>query len=98
MLATSRLDVNKKVCKRLEVKRASFLDAEGTRELTGQMIGGVTVLGLPADLPILVDSRVMTRERIVVGGGSRSLKLRMSPDQLRVIPNVEVLDLARNSD
>ena len=38
-------------------------------------IGGVTVFGLPPDLPILVDARVMARERIVLGGGSRSWKV-----------------------
>ena len=30
-------------------------------------IGGVTVFGLPPDLPVLVDARVMAREWIVPG-------------------------------
>ena len=42
-------------------------------------IGGVTVFGLPDGLPIWVDSRVMERERIVLGGGSRSWKVIASP-------------------
>ena len=38
-------------------------------------MGGVTPFALPADLPLWIDSRVMARERIVVGGGSRAAKV-----------------------
>ena len=55
-------------------------------------IGGVTVFGLPADLPILVDARVMTRDRIVLGGGSRSWKVISTPAILRALPNAEVVE------
>jgi prolyl-tRNA editing enzyme YbaK/EbsC (Cys-tRNA(Pro) deacylase) len=55
-------------------------------------IGGVTVFGLPADLPIWVDSRVMERDRIVLGGGSRSCKVLASPEILRALPNVEIVE------
>jgi prolyl-tRNA editing enzyme YbaK/EbsC (Cys-tRNA(Pro) deacylase) len=91
VLATTRLDVNRAVKQRLGV-RASFAAAENTRALTGMEIGGVTVFGLPSDLPIWVDSRVMARERIVLGGGSRSCKVLAAPDILQALPNVEVVD------
>jgi prolyl-tRNA editing enzyme YbaK/EbsC (Cys-tRNA(Pro) deacylase) len=55
-------------------------------------IGGVTVFGLPADLPIWVDSRVMERERIVLGGGSRSCKVLSGPAILQALPNVEIVE------
>jgi prolyl-tRNA editing enzyme YbaK/EbsC (Cys-tRNA(Pro) deacylase) len=55
-------------------------------------IGGVTPFGLPDGLPILVDSAVMTRGQIVLGGGNRSSKLRIAPDQLRKVPGLRVLD------
>ena len=55
-------------------------------------IGGVTVFGLPPDLPIWVDARVMARERIVLGGGSRSWKVISTPAILRSLPGVEVVD------
>lgn len=92
LLADSRLDVNKRVTALLGVKRASFAGADVTRELTGQMIGGVTVFGLPEGLPIYVDARVMTRASIVVGGGSRSLKLRLAPAELRKLAAVQVVE------
>ncbi|MEY2451298.1 MAG: hypothetical protein QOD92_872 [Acidimicrobiaceae bacterium] len=79
VLATTKLDVNGVVRRRLGVKRASFASADETAELTGMMIGGVTPFALPAGLPLWVDERVMKRPTVVVGGGSRSLKVRVTP-------------------
>ena len=79
VLAPNRLDVNRAVRDRLGTRKASFAPAESTREITGMEIGGVTVFGLPAGLPIWVDARVMDRERIVLGGGSRSWKVLAAP-------------------
>lgn len=95
VLATNRLDVNGAVKRRLGVRKVSFASAEETRELTGMMIGGVTAVALPADLPLWVDERVLSRESIVLGGGSRSLKIRISPEVFRHLPATEVVaDLA----
>ena len=91
-LAPYRLDVNRAVRDRLGTRKASFAPAEVTADLTGMEIGGVTVFGLPAELPIWVDSRVMARERIVLGGGSRSWKVVATPAILRALPMVDVVD------
>jgi prolyl-tRNA editing enzyme YbaK/EbsC (Cys-tRNA(Pro) deacylase) len=91
VLATTRLDVNRAVKQKIGA-RASFAAADDTRALTGMEIGGVTVFGLPAGLPIWVDARVMARERIVLGGGSRSCKVLASPEILRALPGVEIVD------
>lgn len=91
-LAPTRLDVNGLIRQKLGIRRASFASAEDTRALTGMLIGGVTVFGLPPDLPIWVDARVMERRRIVLGGGSRSCKVVASPAILRALPNVEVVE------
>ena len=92
VLAPNRLDVNRTVRDRIGTRKASFAPAELTRELTGMEIGGVTVFGLPEDLPIWVDARVMTRQRIVLGGGSRSWKVIADPRILLALPNVTVVD------
>jgi prolyl-tRNA editing enzyme YbaK/EbsC (Cys-tRNA(Pro) deacylase) len=51
-LAPYRLDVNRTVRDRLGTRKASFAPAEDTAALTGMQIGGVTVFGLPADMPM----------------------------------------------
>jgi prolyl-tRNA editing enzyme YbaK/EbsC (Cys-tRNA(Pro) deacylase) len=92
VLATTRLDVNRVVRHRLGVKKASFADAAMTVELTGMAVGGVTPFGLPTDLPVWVDRRVVERDRIVLGGGSRNWKVVGPPSLLLALPGVEVVD------
>ena len=46
VLATTRLDVNGAVRQRLGVKKASFVSADETKDLTGMLIGGVTPVAL----------------------------------------------------
>jgi prolyl-tRNA editing enzyme YbaK/EbsC (Cys-tRNA(Pro) deacylase) len=95
VLATHRLDVNRVVKQRLGTRKASFASPDETRELTGMEIGGVTAFGLPPGLPVWVDAAVMDRERIVLGGGSRSWKVIAPPAILRTLQNVEIVaDLA----
>jgi prolyl-tRNA editing enzyme YbaK/EbsC (Cys-tRNA(Pro) deacylase) len=92
--ADTKLDVNRKVSELVGVKRVSFASGEETVELTGQMIGGVTIAGVPDDMPVYIDRRVMERERIVVGGGNRSSKVRLAPQELLKLPNASVEDIA----
>ena len=42
-------------------------------------IGGVTPVCLPEDLPVWIDSRVMDLDYVILGGGDRSSKIRISP-------------------
>jgi prolyl-tRNA editing enzyme YbaK/EbsC (Cys-tRNA(Pro) deacylase) len=92
VLATHRLDVNRAVKAKLGTRKASFASADESRELTGMEIGGVTAFGLPAGLPLWVDGAVMARERIVLGGGSRSWKVIAPPRILLTLPDVEVIE------
>jgi len=92
VLATHRLDVNRVVKQRLGTRKASFASPDETRELTGMAIGGVTAFGLPDGLPLWVDATVMARDRIVLGGGSRSWKVIAPPSILLTLPNVEVVE------
>ena len=91
LLATTSLDVNNAVRREMGVRKASFARAEPVMELTGMEIGGVTPFGLPPDLPVLVDSRVMESDWVVLGGGNRSSKLRIDPAALRALSAVRVI-------
>jgi len=91
VLANSRLDVNHAVRGLMGVSRLSFATAEDTRALTGMMIGGVTVLALPPEMPIYVDERIMALDWVILGSGSRSSKIKVSPEVLRRLPNARVV-------
>ena len=92
LLATTRLDINHCVRQRMGVRRASFASPEETRTMTGMEIGGVTALGLPQSLPLWVDQRVMESDFIILGGGSRSIKLKISPDVFHRIDNAIIVE------
>jgi prolyl-tRNA editing enzyme YbaK/EbsC (Cys-tRNA(Pro) deacylase) len=89
--ATGRLDVNHAVRALMGVSRLSFASADETRALTGMLVGGVTPFALPPALPIYVDEALMALEHVILGGGSRSLKIRTSPQVFARIPNTRVV-------
>ena len=90
--ADKRLDVNRKVCQLMDIKRASFAKPEETVELTGMMIGGVTCLALPPDMPIYIDASLLEQPYVILGGGSRSTKIKADPSVLTKIPNATIID------
>jgi prolyl-tRNA editing enzyme YbaK/EbsC (Cys-tRNA(Pro) deacylase) len=89
--ATTRLDVNHAVRRLMGVPRVSFASADETKALTGMMIGGVTVFALPPDLPIYVDDKLMDLEWLILGGGSRSTKVRTSPEVFKRLPGARIV-------
>lgn len=90
VLATTRLDVNRAVRDAMGWKKLSFAPADVTLDVTGMEIGGVTPFGL--SLPTLIDAAVMSRTEIVLGGGNRTSKIRMSPGGLLKLPTARVID------
>ena len=96
ILATTKIDVNKVVRKKLNAKKASFATPESTIEITGMTLGGVTPFGLPEDLPLWIDDRVMKCGKVIIGGGSRDRKIYLDPVGLASLPNAEIVeDLAK---
>ena len=79
VLATTQLDVNRRVKQLMGVSKASFATAEEMHVLTGMQVGGVTPFALPADLPLYVDERIMHLEWVILGGGGRTLKIKLPP-------------------
>jgi prolyl-tRNA editing enzyme YbaK/EbsC (Cys-tRNA(Pro) deacylase) len=97
VLATTKLDVNGTVRRRLG-RKTSFAGPERTMELTGMSLGGVTAAGLPPDLPLWIDTRVMERERVILGAGNRHWKVIAAPGFLAGLPGAEVVEgLARGA-
>ena len=90
--ATRRLDVNGAVRRRLGVRKVSFAAPDETVEVTGMLPNGVTPFGLPPGLPLWVDAGVAAQERVIVGGGSLSLKLLVATEVFTRMPDTEVVD------
>jgi Cys-tRNA(Pro) deacylase len=92
--ADTKLDVNKKLAALIGTKKLSFASSEETADLTGMLIGGVSIAGLPAEFPVYIDERVLERERIIIGGGNRHSKARLAPAELLKLANASAVDIA----
>ena len=89
VLATHKLN-NGPTKRLMGVSKMSFAPQSTTAERTGQLIGGVTPVGLPQSMPVFVDQAVMERNRIIIGGGNRSSKIVCSPQLLTLFPQTQV--------
>jgi prolyl-tRNA editing enzyme YbaK/EbsC (Cys-tRNA(Pro) deacylase) len=92
ILATTRADVNGVVRRLLDVRKASFLAMERAVEITGMEYGGITPIGLPPGLPVLVDSQVTTAGVVIIGSGVRRSKILLPGELLGRLPGAQVID------
>ena len=96
VLAHTRLDVNRRVKELMGGQKVSFASAEEMIALTGMQVGGVTPFSLPPGMPLYIDERILAADWVVLGGGGRSLKIKISPEVFRklgaeVVPNLATL-------
>lgn len=92
ILASTRAEVNNTVKRLIDVRKASFLPMDQAVELTGMEYGGITPVGLPADWPIYVDSRVIDEPAVILGSGVRRSKILMPGRLLERLPSVQVIE------
>ncbi len=92
--ADTKLDVNHRVAAAVAFKRLSFAGMEEAAQRSGMEIGGVTLIGLPPEIPILIDAMVLEKRSVIVGGGNRTSKIRLDPRELTKLPNARVEAIA----
>jgi prolyl-tRNA editing enzyme YbaK/EbsC (Cys-tRNA(Pro) deacylase) len=91
--ATTFADVNTRVRKLLDARKASFLSVDRATAETGMEYGGITPVGLPAGWRVLVDARFAEPGRLaLMGSGVRRSKLLMPGELLCAMPGVEVIE------
>jgi len=91
--AHTRADVNTRVRKLLDVRKASFLPTDRATAESGMEYGGITPIGLPAGWRVLLDARVVHDGALaLVGSGVRRSKLLLPGALLGRLPGVEVVD------
>ncbi|NPC97550.1 YbaK/EbsC family protein [Nocardioides sp. zg-DK7169] len=90
--ADTRADVNSRVKRLLDVRKASFLAMDRAVAESGMEHGGITPVGLPAGWRVLADSRVLDCEVAVIGTGLRRSKLLVPGSLLARLPGTEVVE------
>ena len=95
VLATDKADINGVVRRTLDARKVSFAPMESAISLTGMQYGGITPIGLPAEWPILIDSKVIDAKKVIVGSGIRGSKVLISSETLASLPNATIVSLAK---
>ena len=90
--ADTRADVNDRVKRLLDVRKASFLSQERAVEESGMEYGGITPVGLPSHWQLLVDAAVASTETVVVGSGVRRSKLLLPGAHVAQLPGAQVVE------
>ena len=93
VLGSTRLDVNHKAKSLMGARKVSFASKEEAEEVTNQIYGGISPLGLPSEIKIFIDKEVLTREKIFIGAGNRVSKFFLKPESLVELTQGRVEDL-----
>ncbi|WP_029089177.1 YbaK/EbsC family protein [Brevibacterium album] len=92
VLASTKADVNKRIRKLLDARKASFLPMDRAVAESGMEYGGIGPIGLPESWRLLVDSRVVEQEAVVIGSGVRGSKIMLPGAVLAQLPGAEVVE------
>ncbi len=90
--ADTRADVNNRVKRTLDVRKASFLSTVRAVAETRMEYGGITPLGLPDTWRLLVAGEATAIAVAVIGSGVRCSKLLLPGELLADLPSAEVVD------
>ena len=93
VLGSTRLDVNHKAKSLMGARKVSFASKEEAEEITSQIYGGISPLGLVPEIKIFIDKEVLTREKIFIGAGNRVSKFFLKPEALIELTQGSVEDL-----
>lgn len=88
----ARADVNTRVRKLLDARKASFAPHDWAIEQTGMEYGGITAIGLPESWRLLVDSRVPERDWVIIGSGTRRAKIALPGPDFEHLPGAEIVE------
>lgn len=90
--ADTRADVNRVMRGLLEVRRCSFMPMDEAIAGSGMEYGGITPIGLPAEWPVFVDTRVADVPTALIGSGLRGSKLILPGTLLCRCPGASVVE------
>ena len=93
VLGSPRLDVNHKAKSLMGARKVSFASKEEAEEITSQIYGGISPLGLVPEIKIFIDKQVLTREKIFIGAGNRVSKFFLKPESLVELTQGRIEDL-----
>jgi len=93
VLGSNKLDVNHKAKLVMGSKKVSFASKDEAEEITNQIYGGISPLGLEKNIKVFIDQNVMAREKVFIGAGNRVSKFFLTPKLLQELTNATIAEL-----
>lgn len=75
-------------------KKATMVPPAEAEELSGSVIGGISPFGLATPMPIVIDQGAFAHPTIAVSGGSRELKVELTPADLVDMLGATIAEIA----
>jgi prolyl-tRNA editing enzyme YbaK/EbsC (Cys-tRNA(Pro) deacylase) len=87
-----RAHINGLIRRYLHARQVSLAEKDFAVKACGMEYGGITVIGLPKDWPILIEKSLTQVSRLVIGAGTREAKLVIPGNELAAIQNAVLLE------
>ena len=83
----------KELSRILDVKTISPCEAKTAQNATGYLFGGTSPFGTRKMLPVYAESSIFDLEKIYINGGKRGFILEIDPKILKIIFDLEMVDV-----
>jgi len=87
-----KADLSGVIKKQLSITQVGLAPKDMVLSQTGMEYGSITIVGLPSSWPILMDSRIANKEKIVIGSGLLRSKIQVTTKFLATLPNASFID------
>lgn len=84
----------KELAHAVEKKKATMVAPAEAEELSGSVIGAISPFGLKTEMPVVIDKGAFAHSTIAVSGGSRELKVEVTPTDIVELTGAIVADIA----
>ncbi len=78
------------------VKRAGMAGSQTAERITGYLVGGISPFGTKQKLPVVMEAKILTFEKILTNAGRRGMMLVVAPADVRTALAATVAAVAQS--
>jgi Cys-tRNA(Pro)/Cys-tRNA(Cys) deacylase len=86
----------KRLAKVCGEKRAAMADTRTAERITGYLVGGISPFGTKQKLPVVMETNIVTLDKILINAGQRGTMLMMAPADIRAALTCKVARVAES--
>src|SRR5699024_3544752 len=79
LIPVTRKSSLKNLANAIDKKKATMVPPDQAEEFSGSVIGGISPFDLKTPMPVVIDKGAFAHATIAISGGSRELKVEVTP-------------------